>query len=164
MTAKKTYKLDLKGVLHALDNKNLGYYAGLTEEEKKHYVPLTLMRYMSSLTDQHENSFYAVLAVNDLVNIGFWNLSKHPELQHMLLCLSGIGGRQYRPWISLSRKKKEGKVHAWLSEQFPHLNDEEIDIIKSAHDKNSWSEYVKSAGISDKEVSDLISAWKKEEE
>lgn len=162
MAAKKNYKLDLKGVLQAIDSQNLGYYSSLTEEEKKHYVPLTLMRYMSSLTDQNKNSFYAVIAVNDLVNIGFWNLSKHHELQHMLLCLSGLGSPQYRPWIPLSRKKKAGKIKQWLSERFPHLNDDEIEMVLSQHDSKTWADFVRSSGVSDQEASEMISAWKKE--
>jgi hypothetical protein len=160
---KNSNKLDLKAILNAIDSQNLGYYASLTEDERKQYVPLVLMRYMSSLPDQNPNACYAALAVNDLVNIGFWNLSRHPELQHMLLCLSGVGGRNFRPWLPTDRKKKSGKVASWLMELFPHLDDEEISLIRSQHDLASWTKFVNSSGLTEKESADIIGAWKKEE-
>ena len=69
MAAKKQYKLDLMSVLQALDRGDKGFYNGLTDEEKKGYAPIVLMRYMSSLTDQSKNSAYAVLITNDFVNL-----------------------------------------------------------------------------------------------
>lgn len=163
MAAKGSYKLDLTSVLQSLDRQDFGYYERLTEEERKGYVPLVLMRYMSSLADQNRNAGYAVIATNDLVNIGFWNLSKHPELQHKLLCLAGIGGKQYRPWLASKRSKRTGKIDEWLSEIFPHLNGDEIDLLKASHDAKSWTEFVKSSGIPDSKVKELVEAWKKKQ-
>jgi hypothetical protein len=163
MAVKKTYKLDLNTVLQALDRKDLGFYSRLSEEEKKAYVPLVLMRYMSSLTDQSKMAAYAVIATNDLVNIGFWELSKHPELQHQLLCLTGLGGKQYRTWLSAKRKKKSNKIDDWLLERLPEMNDDELSLFKSEHDTKSWTTFVKGSGVSDAEVKDLIDAWKKNE-
>lgn len=163
MSSKKSYKLDLVSVLQAIDRKDLDFYANLSDEEKKAYAPLVLMRYMSSLTDQNRNSPYAILATNDLVNIGFWNLSKHPELQHMLLCLTGLGGKQYRPWIPLKRKKTSNKIDEWIRSHLPELDDDELMIFKSQHDSKSWASFVKSTGAGDKEIKELVDAWKKQE-
>ncbi len=162
MAAKKSYKLDLSAVLQAIDRRDLKFYSGLSDEEKKAYAPLVLMRYMSSLTDQNRNAAYAVIATNDLVNIGFWNLTKHPELQHMLLCIAGLGGKQYRPWIPVKRGKKLGKVDEWIHNTYPHLNQDEIAIIKRSHDAKSWVEFLKDGGASDAEIKELSEAWKKQ--
>jgi hypothetical protein len=161
MTAEKKYKLSLTDVLNAIDKRDLDFYSRLTVEEQKSYTPLVLMRYMSSLTDQHPHTAYAVMATNDITNIGFWTLSKHPELQHKLLCLAGLGGKTYRPWISATNKKSN-KIQTWLQEQYPQLNSDEIEIIIKNHTQDSWSEFLKSSGISDAEVKDLIAAWKKQ--
>lgn len=163
MAAKKTYKLDLASVLQAIDRRDLSFYSGLSDEEKKAYAPLVLMRYMSSLTDQNRNSPYAILATNDLVNIGFWNLSKHPELQHMLLCLAGLGGKQYRPWLPIKRSRKTNKIDSWLFERMPNLNEDELLIFKSNFGIKEWTDFVKSTGASDAEVKELVDAWKKKE-
>lgn len=163
MATKKTYKLDLMAVLQAIDYRNLNFYSSLTEGEKSGYVPLVLMRYISSLTDQNKNAAYAVIATNDLVNIGFWNLTKHPELQHLLLCLAGLGSKQYRPWLSTKKGKKTfGKVDEWLMEIYPEINEDELEIIKKEYDLQSWTAFVKGSGLNDKQVKELIDAWKKQ--
>lgn len=162
MTGKKTYKLDLATVLQAIDRQDLEFYSGLTEDEKKHYVPLVLMRYISSLTDQNRNAAYAVIATNDLVNVGFWNLSKHPELQHKLLCLAGLGGKQYRPWMAIKRSKRSGKIDEWITERFPQFNDDELSLFKSQFDQNGWVSFLKGSGVDDSEVKELAEAWKKQ--
>lgn len=163
MTTKKTYKLELTAVLNALDRKDYSFYSKLTEEERKGYTPLILMRFMSSLTDQNRNSAYAVLASNDLVNIGFWELSKYPDLQHLLLCLSGINGKQYRPWIASKKGKSSNKIDRWLFEQYPDLNNDEIDILKSSFTLETWKDTLKGSDLSDQEIKELVDAWKKQE-
>ena len=91
MAAKKTYELDLfKVVLPAIDAGKLEFYDGLTDTEKKAYTPRVIMRYMSSLSDQNNKQMQAVLMVNDLVNLGFWELTNYPDLQHRLLCACAI--------------------------------------------------------------------------
>ena len=161
MAAKKQYKLDLMTVLQALDRQDKGFYLRLSDEERKGYAAVVLMRYMSSLTDQNKNAAYAVIATNDLVNIGFWELSKHPELQHLLLCLSGLGGKQYRPWMATKKSRKSNKVDEWLIEMFPSLNDDELAILKSQHDNKSWAKFVKESGVNDAMTKTLIDDWKK---
>jgi len=159
--AKKS-DLDLTKTLNALDNSGVDYYNDLTPEERKSYSPLVLMRYMSSLGDQSKNQHYAILATNDIVNIGFWNLSKHPELQHQLLCLTGVGGRQYRPWISAKSKRSQTKlVDAFILEIYPWLNSDELELMKSSHNTESFTKFVMSAGKSDSESKAIIDDWKK---
>lgn len=154
------YKLELSVVLRAIDNQDLNFYSNLSSEEQKHYSPFLLLRYMSSLTDSTGMSQYAVLAVNDLVNIGFWSLSNHPDLQHKLLCLTGVGGKQFRPWISAKKQSKFGKVEKYIESLNPELNDIEIEMIRDTYNKESWSKLINQSGLPDKETKDLIDAWK----
>lgn len=162
MAKAKKSDLDLTKTLNALDNSGVDYYNDLTPEERKSYSPLVLMRYMSSLGDQSKNQHYAILATNDIVNIGFWNLSKHPELQHRLLCLTGVGGRQYRPWISAKSKRSQTKlVDAFILEIYPWLNSDELELMKSSHTTDSFSKFVMSAGKSDSDSKAIIDDWKK---
>lgn len=159
---KKKYGLDLQRVLGELDAGNRGFYAGLSQEEKKSYVPLVLMRYMSSLGDQSPNQAYAIIATNDIVNIGFWQLNKHPELQHMQLCLAGLKRKQYRPWIPAKGKTSKSKlVDEFFSELHPGVNSEELEILKSAYDSDSFKRLLYAAGKSDQEVKALMEDWKK---
>lgn len=161
MAAAKQYKLDLSSVLQAIDRRDLDFYNRLSEEEKKGYVPLVLMRYMSSVTDQNKNAVWAVWATNDLVNVGFWQLDKHKELQHKLLCLCGLGSKQYRPWMSYKNRKSKNKICEYLSKIYPDLKDDEIDILFEQLTLDTFKDFLKQSGISDKEMKDLLAEWKK---
>lgn len=159
---KKKYGLELKRVLGELDSGNRQFYSSLSAEEKKAYVPLVLMRCMSSLGDQNKNNQYAIIIVNDLVNIGFWQLTKHPELQHLLLCLTGLGEKQYRPWIPNNGRSSKTKVlDDFFRELHPGANDSELDILKSSYDNDSFKQLCYAAGKSDQQVKSLMDEWKK---
>lgn len=160
--AEKKYKLELSKVLNALDTGDKNFYNSLTSEEKKAYTPLILMRYMSSLGDQSRNKEYAIIATNDLVNIGFWQLSKYPDLQHLLLCAAGLGSKQYHQWIPAKGKRsKESAIDAFFIELYNDINDIELEILKGYYDKDSFKQLLIDAGKSDKEIKDLVEEWKK---
>jgi hypothetical protein len=154
--------LDLSRVLSELDKGNKSFYRNLSDEERKSYVPLVLMRYMSSLSDQSSNNAYAIIAANDLVNVGFWQLSKHPELQHLLLCLTGLGSKQYRPWISNKNKISKTKLlDEFFMELHPGINQDELQILKDGFDDKSFKKLCHAAGKSDQETKYLMEDFKK---
>lgn len=158
-----TQKLSLDATLQAIDRRDFGYYDGLTPEEKKAYSPFVLMRYMSSLSPQSSMQAYAVLATNDLVNLGFFNLGKHPELQHMLMCLAGTGRKQYRPYIGAKASKgsKTTVLDDLLMGLYPGCNATELAILKNQLDLEGIRQLGKDAGLSDKELKELVEDGKK---
>lgn len=159
---KKKYNLDLQRVLGALDAGDRNFYKNLTPEEKKAYVPLILMRWMSAVGDQNPNAAYSIVMTNDLVNIGFWQLAKHPELHHQLLCLTGLGRKQYRTWIKPGGKSSKTKlVDEFLRELHPGVNQDELQILKDGYDNDSFKKLCYSAGKSDQEIKALMEDWKK---
>lgn len=160
--AEKKYKLELSRVLNALDTGNRDFYNKLTSEEKKAYTPLILMRYMSSLGDQSRNKEYAIIATNDLVNIGFWQLSKYPDLQHLLLCAASLGSKQYHQWIPVKNNRtKESEIDEFFVELYPDINKDELNILKSFYNKESFYQLLVDAGKSDTEIKTLMEEWKK---
>lgn len=158
----KEYKLDLSKTLLALDCGNKNYYIHLTDEEKKSYSPLLLMRYMSSLSDQNHDAAGNIMLVNYIVNIGFWSLSKHPELLHLLLCTVGSGRKQYHQWIPLKSKQTKSKfVDDFLLELYPGMNTDELNIMRASHDISSIKSLAIEAGKSDSEIKVLVENAKK---
>jgi len=154
----KTYKLDMfKTVLPALDRRDKLFYSKLSDEERKGYAALVIMRAMSSLPDQNPNAAFEVLMVNDIVNVGFWELSKHPELQHQLLCCTGLGTKQYHPWISAKGKSSTTPiVDSLLMELNPGINSTELEILRRHFDKKSIKTLAQDAGKSDGEIKKLV--------
>lgn len=160
--ATTTQKLNLDTVLQAIDRKDLNFYDRLTDEEKKAYSPFILMRYMSSLGPQSDLAAYAVLAANDIINNGIFSLGKHPELQHKLMCLTGTGRKQYRPYIGSKGKSTSSKViDEFLIGLYPTINETELNILKSQHDKDTLQKLGEDAGLSKAEIKELVEDAKK---
>lgn len=154
-------KIDLSRVLQALDCQRLNFYENLTADEQKGYVPLVLMRYMSLLTDQNPNAIYAVLATNDLVNVGFWQLSKYSDLQHKLLCLTGVGSKQYHSWIGTNKTKTSSKLYALVQEHYPHYNQDETNLFLSKFTKESFKDFLTEYALDDSKIKEYVDLWKK---
>jgi hypothetical protein len=155
-------KLSLDATLRALDEHDRGYYDRLTPEERKGYSPFILMRYMSSVGPQSHMQPYAVLATNDLVNVGFFSLGKHPELQHLLLCLAGLGKKQYRPYVGAKNAASKTKVvDSFLRGLHPEASDDEIGMLRSMHNAETIKQLGRDAGLSDAEIKELAEDAKK---
>lgn len=165
MTKAKTStkkRLDLDLVLPAIDRKDLNYYDRLSDEDKKLYVPLVFMRYMSSLGPQSDSAAYAVMITNEIVNKFLFQLGKHPELLHMLLCLTGTDKKQYRPYIGAKTKTTSSKViDEFLIGLHPTINETELNILKNQHDKDTLQKLGEDAGLSKAEIKELVEDAKK---
>lgn len=153
-----TYKLEMKTVLGSIDTQKLDFYDKLAPEERKAFSPWVIMRYMSSLPNNHPLQRYAILAVNDLINVGFGEYSKHPELQYLRLCCAGIGDKTYRAWIPASSGKKSNKnpITTLLCEWFPELNNTELEILISTLTEESLSDLARSNDIPEKQIKELM--------
>lgn len=89
MNKKKTptRKLDLfKVVLPNISRKNSKFYGNLSEEEKKEFSPLVVMKFLSGTTNARQ-----VFFLNELVNTFVFTLGKHKELlaHLMTICTTG---------------------------------------------------------------------------
>lgn len=120
--------VDLFSILKNIDKENIEYYKNLSTEDKKKFVPLLTLRWMSGSADKNK-----ILHLNSLMNSKIFPLYNHPELLYygFISCASGVSGR-YK-WIK--KKKKEGKR--------PEL----INLIK---------EYTKCSTIEAKEYVNLL--------
>ena len=81
--AKKKPQIPLNDVMLAIDRKNRSWYDNLSDEQVKAFSAWMMMRYASSV--QGGNAASYLFMVNECVNKNFMDLSKHPELQWLLL-------------------------------------------------------------------------------
>lgn len=147
-------KIPLKTVLSELDNNAYGYYDTLTEEEKKSVSTWVLMRFMSSSINEYQPHF--VVCVNDLVNINFSALSKHPTLQWKLLCMCGIGKNTQHNFIPLPRNNKNTKLKTEIKKIKPHLKDDEVELLINISDQESLSLFFRECGYADLDIKRLL--------
>lgn len=151
----KKPQIPLADVMLAIDRKNRDWYDNLSDEQVKAFSAWMMMRYASSV--QGGNAAMYLYTVNEYVNKNFMDLSKHPELQWLLFTLCGSGKKEYHPYIKppTSRKKKN-KVAEWLSEQYPLLKADEINMLREINDTEDLKLLAKEAGLTDKEIKELF--------
>lgn len=159
-TALEKVKLDLGKTLNALNNRDLDYYAKLSDEEKKKYAPIVLMRYMSSAPNQKGLHEAHLVYVNELVNDNFWSLTKFPEFQHMLLATCGLNMNVRHDWIAMPKRKKVDGLRDYFKQIYPDLNDLEYQLVVQNTSSEEFVETAKSRGILDKEVGKLLEQFK----
>ena len=151
----KKPQIPLADVMLAIDRKNRSWYDNLNDEQKKAFSAWMMMRYASSV--QGGNAASYLFMVNECVNKNFMDLSKHPELQWLLFTLCGSGKKEFHPYIKppTSRKKKN-KVAEWLSEQYPLMKADEINMLMEINDTEDFKSLAREAGMTDKEIKELF--------
>jgi hypothetical protein len=160
--AKRSYKLDIMTVLEAADKGVKEFYTNLTEEEQKAFSPRVLIRWLSTVSDKSAHKEYAILATNDLVNLGMWSLSKHPELIWLLMTVAGTGKKQYHQWIPMSKgTSSTPKLDQLITQVWPHTNGQEQQMLKNLRSSLEWQELAKDLGWDDKQIKDLVNDLKK---
>jgi len=159
-------KLDIfADVLPNIGSNNYDYYKNLDDDEKKLYQPYTIMKWVSCTPGTIHEDF--VRNINEFVNIDFWSLSKHPGLQHQLMCISNelsAGSKNTRHnWIPfLSTTKKKSTINDFFRTLDQNLNDQEVQLLKSTYSTSEFEALVKMHGVQDAELKKIMKAWKDE--
>lgn len=148
-------KLTIKEEMQAIDTKDRAWYDSLTEEEKKKLSIWMLMRYTSNATDRAFAEHYLEWT-NEVVNVHFNKLRKHPQLQFQLLQLVGLGRSTFHPWIAPGKAAKKDKIATWVAENYSHLNDDEIEIFLSGHTIESLRELMEEHGLDKKSIKEIL--------
>jgi hypothetical protein len=153
--AKKAPAIPLKDIMAALDKRDRGYYNRLTPEQKKAFSSWMMMRYASSV--QGKDAAHYIYMTNELVNRDYSEVSKHPELQWLLLSACGVGKVQFHPYLKPpNAKKKKDKVSEFLYSIHPHMKSEEVTLLQELNSKDELKEYARSHGYDDKTIKDIF--------
>jgi hypothetical protein len=153
--ATKAPMLDMfKRVLPALDTRNKKLYENFSEEEQKGFSPWLVQRYLSSAESANNAVIeHYLIMTNEIVNVNFSEV-KDPEMTWKLMSMVGIGKSLKHPYIAPGggKRKKKNAFRAWLCEQYPHLDDQELDIWISNLDKKSAKDMLEQYHVKDKDV------------
>jgi hypothetical protein len=141
-------KLNIANEMRQFDRKNRDFYDELTAEERKKFSNYLMIRWGSSVEGSRDLQEFYVISCNERFNKHFFDLGKHPKLQWLLATtVSPDMGTPRHPWIA--PKKKEPGVSSFkkqLSELFPHLKTDEIDLLASITTKKELDAYIRQHG------------------
>lgn len=153
-------KLPLNEVLAAIDRRDFDWYANLPDDMKKKWSSWLFLRYASSVKGVSCDD--ALLDTNEFVNKNYVDLYKHDELMWKLFCLTGTGKKQYHEWIKApNSKKKTDKVSEFISEIYPHLKSDEIELFLTINDEHSIRNLALDSGKTEKEIEDIFGKKKR---
>ena len=155
MKTKKEPAIALKDIMAALDKKDRGFYSRLTDVQKKAFVPWMMMRYASSA--QGRNAAHYLFMINELVNKNFSDVSKHPELQWLLMTAAGSGKVEFDPYIKPpNSKKKKDKVSEFVYSIYPNFKRDDIELFLLLNTREDLKELAKDHGYDDKTIADIF--------
>lgn len=142
-------KLSIQNEMAVFDKKDRNFYDSLTPEEKKKFSNFLMIRYGSSVQGSADLQHFYLVSTNERLNKHFFAINKHPKLQW--LCATTVSpdmGIMRHNWIA-PKKKEAGAsgIKKQLTELFPHMKDDEIELMAKINTKKDIDAYVKKFGV-----------------
>ena len=141
-------KLSIQNEMTQFDRKNREFYDSLTDEERKKFSNYLMIRWGSAVQGSRELQEFYVIATNERLNKRFFDINRHPRLQWLCATTVSPGlGTQRHQWIA-PKKKEAGAsgIRKQLAELYPHLKDDELDVMVKINTKKDIDAYLKQAG------------------
>ena len=141
-------KLSIQNEMMCFDRKDRDFYSNLTDEERKKFSNFLMIRWGSSIQGSAELQHYYLQSSNHYVNKHFFAINRHPKLQW--LCATAVSpglGTHRHQWIA-PKKKEAGAsgIRKQIAELFPHLKDDEIELMSKINTKKDIDAYLKQLG------------------
>jgi hypothetical protein len=141
----------------AYDRKDRAYYDKFTDEQRKQFSTYLMLKYGANVSGSADMQAYYLMATNERVNKNFFEINRHPKLQ-WLTCttVSPQMGNQFHYWLKGKKKESNSKAVKFLTKHFPHLKDDEIELLATINDKRDLADMARTLGYDDKSIkSDL---------
>ena len=141
-------KLSIQNEMAVFDRKDRDFYNSLTDEERKKFSNFLMIRYGSSVQGGADLQHFYLVATNERLNKHFFAINKHPKLQWLCSTTVSPGmGTMRHKWIAPKKKEAGASTHRkQLAELYPHLKDDELDLMAEINTKKDVEEYLKLSG------------------
>jgi len=141
-------KLSIQNEMTQFDRKNRGFYNELTDEERKKFSNYLMIRWGSAVQGSRELQEFYLIATNERLNKRFFDINRHPRLQWLTATTvsPGMGSHRHQ-WIA-PKKREAGAsgIRKQLAELYPHMKDDELDVMVKINTKKDIDAYLKQAG------------------
>lgn len=150
-------KVDIFELLQNADYRNMNYYSGLSENQKKSFPMFVAMRWLSGLGDSSSHRDDTLEYVNSILNVDFQVISKHPELWWKLVAAGGTGTKLRYGWIPTpKRSKASNKIDEFMLKWYPGANDLELKLLTERLTREEFEQFAKSAEPDDRKIKELM--------
>lgn len=153
-------KVELKEKIQAVDENVRELWDAMDETQQKALKGelFILNRYISNAkTSNRDVQEHFVLTVNEYYNKHWADLQKHPKLLWLLLCMCSFDGKTkfYHEWISNKKSPSDKKI-LLLLEFYPHLKDDELELLASMTSTKELKELARQHGWDDATIAKKI--------
>ena len=141
-------KIPLNKILSAIDKKDRGFYDRLTDEERKQFSAFLMLKYCAAVQGKPEMEEWYLRATNEYVNKHFWDLTKHPKLQWLLMTVTSPGmGTHYHKWIKQMKKEKSNlKTIEFLRTIYTTAKDYELETLANRYSSSDIKKLAEEQG------------------
>lgn len=157
-SAPKERKLDLfREVLPAISQRNLGFYEGLSEEQKKEFSPWLVQRWCTGIENNPDWQAYSIQAVNERTNINMGALTKeHKELLWMLLASTGVRKTFRHVFPGSPKGAVKDQIRHFIEQIYPLAGEQEIDVLRAIHGEDELKEVAEKMNIKRSDIKDIF--------
>lgn len=156
----KAYKLPLRDLLTALDQRNPGWLSQQSEAARKEFSPLLAMRWAASLKNNSDIAAAMLWTINERVNRYLYVLSgKHPDLVFRLLASCGRQCSMQREYLASKQASQSNKAFDLLCQHYPLANQREIEVVLSQFTRQTFGDFLADCGKEPKEITEIMKAY-----
>lgn len=139
-------KLNITYEMAQFDKKNRDFYNELTVEEKKKFSNFLMIRWGSSVQGSKDLQEFYLISSNERLNKHWYACSRHPQLQWLMASsVSPNMGLQRHTWIGTKKKEATG-IKKQLADLFPHLKQDEVEVLAKINSKKDLDDYLRLLG------------------
>lgn len=147
-------KLSISSHQSAVDSKDREFFDSLTDEEKKKFALYVVMKYAANVEGSSDLQNYYLYAVNEHVNKNFFDLSKHPKLQWLLLTtVSPNIGKQRHFWMQAKKADSaNNSAMKVLRKIYPTKKSDELELLAEITSKEELALMMEEFGFDKKDM------------
>jgi hypothetical protein len=144
--------LNIHNEMRALDLKQRDWFDRLEPEHQRKFSPFLMIRWASVVQGSSELQEYYLRSVNMRLNRYFFNISaaRHKKLLWLMAtAVSPDVGTPKHVWIKQKREQRDNDKLRLIRQFWPHLRDDEAELMASINTLSALQEHAKLHGQPD---------------
>ena len=144
------YKLDIFDTLGKLNSSKSGdIYSKLSEDERKGFFPLIVMRWMSGTSDERQ-----IMMLNECANKYVFSLAEHPHLLMQLLQVASSKTSKRYQWIGIKSNTKKSESFKVVQQYF-EMSHREVKMLSPFPNDTEILQMAEELGYTKEELTKL---------
>jgi len=152
-----TDRLNINNEMAALDRKDREYYDNFTDEERKKFSTYLMLKWGSAVQGSSDLQEYYLRAMNENVNMNFFDLARHPKLQWLLCTTVSPDMGVQKHWFPKSQGRgKQNAALKFLKLTRPAAKIADLEVLVQLNDQRYFENLAREHGWTDREIRDFF--------